>query len=176
MYTTTNETSLETRVGLMLKQKGLKLAAAESCTGGLIGHLLTNIPGSSDYYLGSVTAYANEAKQRLLGVKPATLKQFGAVSRETVLEMASGIRKTMAADFSIKKIIGVSVSGIAGPEGGTPEKPVGLVWMGLSAPGLDLARPHQFSGSRLEVKEQAAESALQMVLEYLEGNLTHGKK
>jgi nicotinamide-nucleotide amidase len=109
---------LEVLVGELLRRGGLRLAVAESCTGGLIGHRITNVPGSSTYYMGSVTAYAYEAKVRVLGVRWSTLEKYGAVSQETVLEMASGVRRALAAD------IGLSVSGIAGPGGGTPEKPV----------------------------------------------------
>jgi PncC family amidohydrolase len=149
----------------LLRARGLRLALAESCTGGLVGHRLTNVPGSSTYYMGSVTAYAYEAKVRLLGVSWKTLERHGAVSAETVREMALGARRALAAD------IGISVSGIAGPGGGTPEKPVGLVWMGLSAADGIWAREYHFKGERIRVKEQAAEAALQLGIEYLEGKL-----
>lgn len=152
---------LEVSVGQYLRQRGLRLAAAESCTGGLIGHLLTNVPGSSTYYLGSVTAYAYEAKVRLLGVRWETLEKYGAVSKETVLEMARGVRRALAAD------IGVAVTGIAGPGGGTPEKPVGLTWIGLSAGSVDEAWRFIWSGDRLKVKEQSANAALKLLLDYL---------
>ena len=141
------------------------LAVAESCTGGLIGHRITNIPGSSDYYLGSVTAYAYEAKERLLGVKHETLIQFGAVSQETALEMARGVRQVFGAD------LGVSVTGIAGPGGGMPNKPVGLVWIGLSASDGDWAFRYQFSVDRLNVKSDTADQALSLCIQYLTGNL-----
>jgi len=152
---------MEINVGELLRPLGLKLAVAESCTGGLVGHRITNVPGSSEYFLGGVTAYAYEAKVKLLGVSWDTLTRFGAVSRETVLEMAHGARRALEAD------IGVSVSGIAGPGGGMPEKPVGLTWIGLSASGFEDARMFVFSGDRLEVKQQAAEQALRMLNEYL---------
>ena len=152
---------LEVVVGELLLQHGLWLAAAESCTGGLISHLITNVAGSSTYYLGGVTAYSNEAKVRLLGVSRDTLEQHGAVSEETVLEMARGIRKAMGAD------IGISVSGIAGPTGGTPDKPVGTVWIGLSSAKEEYARHFLWSGDRLAVKEQSAQAALKMVVEHL---------
>lgn len=141
--------------------RGLRLAVAESCTGGLIGHLITNVPGSSTYYMGSVTAYAYEAKVRLLGVRWETLEKYGAVSQETVLEMARGVRTALAAD------IGLSVSGIAGPGGGTPDKPVGSVWIGLSAEQVDEAWCNIWPGGRLQVKEQSAQAALQMLADYL---------
>lgn len=152
---------LEAEIGALLKAKGYKLAMAESCTGGLMGHRITNIAGSSDYYLGSVTAYAYEAKEKLLGVNHETLSIFGAVSRETVLEMARGVRKALDAD------IGLSVSGIAGPGGGLPLKPVGTVWVGLSTPDGDWADVFLFNGGRIEVKEQAAEMTLQYLKSYL---------
>lgn len=156
---------LEAEIGTLLKAKGYKLAMAESCTGGLMGHRITNIAGSSEYYLGSVTAYAYEAKEKLLNVKHETLTVFGAVSRETVLEMACGVRKALDAD------IGLSVSGIAGPGGGLPLKPVGTVWVGLSTPNGDWADVFLFKGDRIEIKEQAAE----MTLQYLKSYLLDGK-
>lgn len=153
---------LEVLVGEYLVHQGLWLAAAESCTGGLISHLVTNIPGSSAYYRGGVIAYANEAKVSLLGVRQATLDKYGAVSEQTVLEMAGGVRTTLAAD------VGISVSGIAGPTGGTPEKPVGTVWIGLSSARGELARHYLWSGDRLAVKEQSAEAALRLLVEHLQ--------
>lgn len=152
---------LEITLGDLLRQMGLTLASAESCTGGLLGHLVTNVPGSSDYYLGGMVTYSNKAKAGLLGVRQETLEQHGAVSQETALEMARGVRLAFDAH------IGVSISGIAGPAGGTPEKPVGLVWIGLSVTGLDTAWRHRFSGDRLSVKEQSAHAALQRVIDYL---------
>lgn len=158
---------LEVVAGELLRREGLRLAVAESCTGGLVGHRLTNVPGSSTYYMGSVTAYAYEAKVRLLGVRWGTLEKYGAVSKETVLEMACGVRRALAAD------IGVSVSGIAGPGGGTPEKPVGLVWIGLSAAGVDEAWKFIWPGDRLAVKEQSAEAALRLLVDYLSERTSH---
>ena len=160
-----SETSFEIQVGEILRERGLRLAVAESCTGGLIGHLLTNIAGSSTYYMGSVTAYAYEAKVRLLGVKWETLETHGAVSAETVAEMALGVRRALAAD------VGLSVSGIAGPGGGTADKPVGLVWLGLSTADGNLTQKNQFEGDRLAVKEQSAQAALQLLLDYFTGTL-----
>lgn len=152
---------LEVVAGKLLRQQGLRLAVAESCTGGLVGHLITNVPGSSTYYMGSVTAYAYEAKVRLLGVRWETLEKYGAVSKETVLEMACGVRRALAAD------IGTAVSGIAGPGGGTPDKPVGLAWVGLSAAGVDEAWRFNWEGDRLYVKEQSAHAVLQRLVDYL---------
>jgi PncC family amidohydrolase len=155
------EPSLEVLIGQILTQRGLTLAAAESCTGGLVSHRLTDVPGASVYFLGSIVAYANQAKMDLLGVKESTLASHGAVSEETVLEMASGVRKALHAD------IGVATSGIAGPGGATPSKPVGLVWIALSAADASVARRAIFPGDRLAVKEQSAQAALQMVADYL---------
>lgn len=155
--------ALETQIGAFLRQGGLKLAIAESCTGGLIGHRITDVPGSSDYFIGGVVAYAYEAKVALLGVSWDTLHKYGAVSRETVLEMAAGARRTLGADIAI------SVSGIAGPGGGLPDKPVGTVWVGLIASDGEWARTFRFSGNRQQNKASAAEAALQMLVEYLEG-------
>ncbi len=159
------DTTLEIHVGEALRSQGLRLAIAESCTGGLIGHRLTNLAGSSTYYMGSITAYAYEAKVRLLQVKWATLEAHGAVSGETVAEMALGVRRAMAAD------VGISVSGIAGPGGGTPTKPVGLVCFGLSSAKGIWTTHQNFKGERLEVKEQAADFALSYLLGYLQGKL-----
>ena len=153
---------LEVLVGELLRQRGLRLAVAESCTGGLIGHLLTNVAGSSTYYMGSVTAYAYEAKVRLLGVSWDTLEKFGAVSAETALEMARGIRVALAAD------IGISVTGIAGPSGGTAEKPVGTVWIGISTLNEEYARHFLWSGNRLAIKKKSAQAALDLLVEHLQ--------
>ncbi len=139
------------------------MAVAESCTGGLISHLITNVAGSSTYYVGGVTAYAYEAKVRLLGVKWETLEKYGAVSEETVIEMAQGVRTALAVDIAI------SVSGIAGPGGGTPDKPVGLTWIGLSDPTTDKAWQNIWQGDRLAIKTQAAQAAMQYLVDHLSG-------
>jgi PncC family amidohydrolase len=156
---------LEFYLGELLLRQHLRLAVAESCTGGLVGHRITNVPGSSQYFLGGVMAYADEIKVRLLGVRQLTIEKYGAVSRETVLEMAKGVRQGLAAD------IGAAISGIAGPGGGTPEKPVGLTWIGLSTPGVEAAWSYIWSGDRLAVKEQSAEQVLRLVVDYLLGSL-----
>ncbi len=125
--------ALEETIATYLRQWGLKLAVAESCTGGLLADRLTDLPGSSDYFLGGVVAYSNETKAILLGVSRKTLRQHGAVSRETVIEMARGARKILGADLAL------SISGIAGPGGGLPEKPLatpGLACLRRRAPGL----------------------------------------
>lgn len=153
--------TLEIKLGELLRLHGWRLAVAESCTGGLVGHRITNVAGSSTYYMGSITAYAYEAKVRLLGVHWETLEQHGAVSRQTVLEMARGVRVALAAD------IGIAVSGIAGPGGGTPEKPVGLTCIGLSTPLHELSWSFVWSGDRRQNKEQSAEAVLRLLVDYL---------
>jgi PncC family amidohydrolase len=157
--------SLEGVVGRLLTELGLTLAAAESCTGGLVGHWITNVAGSSAYFLGSVTAYSCRSKVALLGVAESALKAHGAVSAETALEMARGARKAFGAD------IGLAVTGIAGPSGGTAEKPVGLVYVALAAEGGEWAERHEWTGGRLENKERSAEAVLKLLVWYLEERL-----
>jgi len=154
---------IEAQIGILLQAQGWKLAVAESCTGGLVSHRITNIPGASEYYQGSITAYAYYAKETLLGVQHETLVDHGAVSEETVLEMARGVRQALNTE------VGLSVSGIAGPGGGLPQKPVGTVWIGLSTPRGDSARVNHFSGDRVEVKDQSAQAALEFLLQALRG-------
>lgn len=166
-----NSLTLEEQIGSLLRERGMKLTLAESCTGGLVGHLVTNIPGSSDYYLGSLTAYAYEVKEGLLGVKHETLAQYGAVSRECVIEMARGVRKALSGGFPLDSVLGVSISGIAGPGGGLPEKPVGTVWIGLSAADGDWAWRCCWKGDRIQNKEDSANAALQLVIRYLQDDL-----
>ena len=156
-------TSVEIQIGQLLQERGLKLVLAESCTGGLVGSRITDVPGSSEYFLGGVVAYAYEAKADLLGVSWDTLNTKGAVSRETALEMAKGVRERMKAD------IAVSVSGIAGPGGGTAEKPVGTTWIGLAAEDGEWAKLYQFSEDREGNKALPAEAALTLLLNYLQG-------
>jgi PncC family amidohydrolase len=156
---------LEALIGELLRARGLKLATAESCTGGLVSDRITNIPGSSDYYIGGVVSYAYEAKVALLGVSWDTLQTFGAVSRETVLEMARGVRKVLSADIS------VSISGIAGPGGGLPNKPVGTTWIGISTQNGDWARIFCFDGDRETNKASSADAAMQFVQDYLIGSV-----
>jgi PncC family amidohydrolase len=157
--------SLEHQIGLLLRERGLKLSLAESCTGGLLGDRITNLSGSSEYFWGSLVTYAYEAKVALLHVSWDTLRSRGAVSRETVLEMARGAREALSTD------IAVSVSGIAGPGGGTEEKPVGTTWISLVAVDGEWARTFQFDGDRLQNKASAADAALQLLLDYLEGKV-----
>ena len=154
-------TSLEQEVGSLLRHKGLTLGLVESATGGLISHLITNIPGSSDYYKGSVTAYSNEAKIKVVGVKEDTITQFGAVSYQVAEEMARGGRKILASDICLAD------TGIAGPSGATPGKPVGLFYIGLSHSAGTYSRKHNFHGNREQNKRSAAEAALGWLKEYL---------
>ena len=154
-------TSLEQEVGNLLCQKGLTLGVVESATGGLISHLITNIPGSSDYYKGSVTAYSNEAKIKIVGVKEDTINQYGAVSPQVAEEMAQGGRKVLAADICLAD------TGIAGPTGATPGKPLGLFYIGLSHQAGTYSRKHNFQGNREQNKRLAAEAALGWLKEYL---------
>jgi nicotinamide-nucleotide amidase len=139
-----------------LRSRGLKLAVAESCTGGMLGERITSIPGSSDVFLGGVIAYDNDVKVRALGVSVEDIERHGAVSEQVALQMASGVRKAMGAD------VGVSVTGIAGPGGGTPDKPIGLVW--VSVHGSDAkARRFHVGGDRTEIRQRAVQAALEMV-------------
>jgi nicotinamide-nucleotide amidase len=135
---------------------GYKLAVAESCTGGMLGERLTSVPGSSDVFLGGVIAYHNDVKLALLGVRKEDLERDGAVSEQVAIQMASGIRRTLGAD------VGVSVTGIAGPGGGTAEKPVGLVWIAVHCSEPEARRFH-LVGDRAEIRQRAAQAALEMV-------------
>ena len=155
------ERRLEEEIAILLKERGLTIAIAESSTGGLISHLITNVPGSSDYYIGTVVAYDNEVKIKILGVKRETLEEHKSVSYETAEEMAQGVRKALDTD------IGLSDTGIAGPTGGTPERPVGLFYIGISSRLGTRAVEHVFQGDRLENKRSAAEAALEMLKEHL---------
>ncbi len=146
--------SLEELVGYLLREQGLTLAVAESCTGGLICHRLTNVSGSSDYFLGGVVTYSNQAKMDIIMVPEDILAARGAVSSETARAMAVGVAEIFHAD------IGLSVTGIAGPTGGTPQKPVGTVYLGLAMPRKVNTRHHLFHGSRGEIKALTAETAL----------------
>lgn len=158
---------VEEYIAALLKRHKLYLCLAESCTGGLISDKITNLPGSSEYYILGVCAYSYEAKKRLLGVSAKTLDQFGAVSAETVREMAIGVRQAIAKDFPLDSTVSLSVSGIAGPGGGLPSKPVGMVWIGLSSPFGSREVMFQNNGSRVENKKQFAKQALGLLLDHL---------
>ncbi len=148
----------------LLSDKGLTLSVAESCTGGLIGHLITNIPGSSSCFMGGIISYSNQAKCDLLGVREETIFKYGAVSSQTAEEMAEGVRKRF------KTLLSLSVTGIAGPEGGSGEKPVGTVYMGLSDEKCSRSFRYLFHGSRGEIKQKTAEAAIENFRRYLNGD------
>ena len=152
---------LNEEVGELLRARGLTLGTVESATGGLIAHLITDIPGSSDYFKGSVVTYANEIKARFTGVDAATLERHGAVSPPVAEEMAAGGRKLLGVDICLAD------TGIAGPGGATPDKPVGLFYLGLAHAGGAQSRKHIFTGSRTENKRAAALAALEWLKEYL---------
>jgi len=145
-------------LGECLRVEDNFLATAESCTGGLLASTLTDTPGSSEWFAGSVIAYSNEVKAKLLGVKPDALEKHGAVSKPVVIAMAEGVLKTVGAHVS------VAISGIAGPSGGTPDKPVGTVWMAWAWPGGSRAKLYEFSGTRQEIKEQSVMAAINGLL------------
>lgn len=160
-----NETRLAglvAKTAAALLEGKLTLACAESCTGGLISSSLTDLAGSSAWFLGGVVTYANSAKTAVLGVPGETIASQGAVSEAVVLAMASGARRVFGSDAAL------SVSGVAGPDGGTPDKPVGTVWMAWDVSGRLLARRHYFQGDRLAIKRQTVEAALEGLLEMLE--------
>ncbi len=157
----TEDDTLEEVVGRLLREQRRTLGCAESCTGGYVSHLITSVAGSSEYFTGSIISYSNEMKQNLLGVQAETLRQFGAVSEQTVLEMARGALDTLSVDVAL------SVSGIAGPGGGTPEKPVGTVWMAVAERKRAVAQKHVFARDRLKNIQLAAIFGLNMVRKFL---------
>jgi nicotinamide-nucleotide amidase len=156
--------TLEKIVGNLLKDKGFTLATAESCTGGYIAHLITSIPGSSAYYKGSIIAYSNEIKMKELGVSEEALQVYGAVSEEVVKQMAVSIRDQFGCDYSI------AVSGIAGPDGGTMNKPVGLVWIAIAAPSGVRANKYLFVDNRERNIRRTAIQALNLLRKTIIGN------
>lgn len=160
VYSTT-EISFETVLGEMLRVRGLTLGTAESCTGGYISHLLTSISGASDYFKGSIVSYSNEIKEEVLGVKSETLKQHGAVSEETVQEMLKGALKNLNVDIAI------AVSGVAGPSGGSPEKPVGCVYIGIANQNKSKINRLQFTQNRERNIQLSAITALVMLKKFL---------
>jgi PncC family amidohydrolase len=145
----------------LLTAKDQTLATAESCTGGLISHTITNIPGASNFYNGGVIAYANDIKSRLVGVPVSLIRKHGAVSAPVALALAKGIRQSAKADFSI------AVTGIAGPGGGTKSKPVGLVLIAVSSLRKTMVKRFVFKGTRLQIKTKAAKAALAMLLKLI---------
>ncbi len=155
--------SIEKEIGELLRQKGLTLGVIESATGGLISHRITNTPGSSDYYIGSITAYSNQAKIKIVGVKEDTLNKYGSVSPQVAEEMAQGGKKILAADICLAD------TGIAGPGGATPGKPVGLFYIGLAHRSKTYSQKHVFGRVREKNKQDAADTALNCLKEYLTG-------
>jgi nicotinamide-nucleotide amidase len=153
--------SLQEALGQMLRERGLQFGTAESCTGGYVAHLITSVPGSSDYFPGSVVSYSYEMKSKLLGVRSETLLKYGAVSEEAVREMAQGARQALGVDLSL------SISGIAGPGGGTPDKPVGTVWMAVSDKERTEVAKHVFARDRLKNIQLTGVYALDMVRRFL---------
>jgi nicotinamide-nucleotide amidase len=145
-------------LGEWLRVEENLLATAESCTGGLLASTLTDTPGSSEWFAGGVVTYSNNSKNKLLGVKPATIEKHGAVSKQVVLAMAEGALKALDANIS------VAISGIAGPAGGTPDKPVGTVWMAWAYPGGSRAKCYSFEGPRETVKQQSVMAAINGLL------------
>ncbi len=152
-----DDTDLETAVLQLLWQKNMTIATAESCTGGLVAHRFSGVPGASNALMGAVVAYDNRIKRDVLGVDEKTLESYGAVSEQTACEMAEGVRQKMGVDWAI------STTGIAGPDGGTPEKPVGLVWIGVAGPDGVKAEKRLFGAQRGVVQWRASQSALDML-------------
>lgn len=154
---------MESEVGKILLEKDFTIACAESCTGGLLTSRLTDVAGSSAYVQGSIVSYSNEIKNAILHVDAETLKNFGAVSEQTARQMSSNVRELF------KTNIGVGVTGIAGPSGGTKEKPVGTVYISVSNSEKTIVKRFQFSGSRHEIKNQSCNSAMEMLKDFLGG-------
>ena len=148
---------LAVAVGPLLRQRGWTLAVAESCTGGLLAHHITNVPGSSDYFLGGIVSYANAVKQALLDVSEEVLQQQGAVSSEVAQMMARGVRLRLQSD------VGVGITGIAGPGGDQPGKPVGLVFIAVATPATEVVERHVWNFDRIGNKEASAAAALEML-------------
>jgi nicotinamide-nucleotide amidase len=162
---TDEDLPIEEVIGKILTERKLKLAVAESCTGGLICHRITNIPGSSNYFERGVVSYSNESKIEILGVNPETIKNFGAVSEQTAIEMARGVRKISKAD------IGISTTGIMGPTGATETKPIGLVFVGYSDSEREFAKQFNFADNRVRNKDRTSQAALEILWRALTGKI-----
>ncbi|MEO0294080.1 MAG: CinA family protein [candidate division WOR-3 bacterium] len=154
--------NLVLEVGELLRKKKWTISVAESCTGGLLGSFLTSIPGSSDYFKGGIIAYSNEIKEKLLSVSSETLRKFGAVSEEVVKEMAFGVKRILRTE------VGLSISGIAGPSGGTKEKPVGTVVLGVDIPGKTVTNIVHLKGERNKIRREASLKILEILKSLLE--------
>lgn len=142
------------QIAKILTRKKLTISVCESCTGGMLGSIITQVPGSSQYFSGGIIAYSNEVKQKTVGVKPATLRKYGSVSAEVVREMAQGVRKRFKSD------IGIGITGIAGPSGGSKKKPVGLVFISLSYNKMIFVEKYLFKGNRDRIRKKACKQAL----------------
>ncbi|MCK6695135.1 MAG: CinA family protein, partial [Thermoanaerobaculia bacterium] len=156
-----DDDSLEKTVGRILLEQKKRFGTAESCTGGYIAHLITSVPGASNYFPGSIVSYSYELKTKLLGVRPEILERFGAVSEETVREMVSGALKALDVDVAL------AVSGIAGPDGGTPDKPVGTVWMAVGDHSHVITHKQVFGRDRIKNIQQTATYGLNLVRKFL---------
>jgi PncC family amidohydrolase len=148
---------LSKSIAKILLKKKLTLSICESCTGGMLGSIITSVPGSSKYFRGGIIAYSNEVKRKIVGVKPDTLRKYGAVSAIVAQEMAKGVRQ------KLKTAIGIGITGIAGPKGGSKKKPVGLVYIAISQKRRIIVRRHQFKGNREKVRKRACEEALSLL-------------
>jgi PncC family amidohydrolase len=164
---TSDERALAEDVLELSRARGWTLATAESCTGGLVGARLTEVPGASDAYVGGVVAYSDDVKREQLDVRADTLQEHGAVSQETAAEMAAGARRALAAD------VAVAVTGVAGPGGGTPDKPVGLVFLTVESPDGDSTERLHLEGDRQAIREQAAGAALRLLHRHLAQTVTN---
>ncbi|MDQ2783874.1 MAG: CinA family protein [Chloroflexota bacterium] len=157
-----DENAIDAGIGALLIAHRQTIATAESCTGGLVAARITGMSGSSAYFLGGIVSYSNDAKHRLLGVPDLMLERYGAVSVDVALAMARGVRRTVGTD------IGIATTGIAGPTGATPTKPVGLVYIALAADGVERCQRYLWNGDRLSNVIASAEAALRLVRAYLE--------
>mgnify|MGYP005845565941 CR=1 FL=1 len=155
--------TLARSAGGLLSKKGLSLSICESCTGGMLGSVITSIPGSSKYFKGGIIAYSNEIKKNVVGVKDYTLNRFGAVSGQTARQMAQGTRKIIGTD------IGVSITGIAGPGGGTKEKPVGTVFIGIADNKKNRVYKFHFKGNRNQIRKRVCAQALKLLVNFIRG-------
>lgn len=156
-----DDLKVEEEIGRLLADRGITLGLAESCTGGLIASRITSVPGSSAYFTGCVVAYDNRVKEKLLAVPGGELARYGAVSGEVARSMAGGAKRVLMTDISL------AVTGIAGPGGGTPEKPAGLVYVALDAPGAVVTKELHLRGDRDQIRSAIAQTALEMLLQYL---------
>ena len=152
---------LENKIAILLKKRKLTVALAESCSGGLLSHRFTNIPGSSHYFKGAIVAYSNDIKSNILKIPSSVIRKYGAVSAPVAIAMAQNVRRLFKTDF------GVGITGIAGPTGGTKDKPVGLTLIAIATSQKYLCLEHKFKGTRFSVKQQATTEALKMLLKFM---------